>query len=150
MNWTVGCCKEAVRKLNEMGIHGTTSARTIQNWNIHFRRNGKFPHPNPNIANGVKYKPLIFEFFPEIELDCKEFIFGNFDNFHVEMLQDELVSTIIPKQMAKLNQNQLVSNESEEFKLIEHMSTSPPAYSTVLKWVHAMGFKRDTAIWGWS
>ena len=74
MNWTVGCCKEAVRKLNEMGIHGTTSARTIQNWNIHFRRNGKFPHPNPNIANGVKYKPLIFEFFPEIELDCKEFI----------------------------------------------------------------------------
>ncbi len=128
-----------------MGIHGTTSARTIQNWNIHFRRNGKFPHPNPNIANGVKYKPLIFEFFPEIELDCKEFIFGNFDNFHVEMLRDELVSTIIPKQMAKLNQNQLVSNESEEFKLIEHMTTSPPAYSTVLKWVHAMGFKRDTA-----
>ncbi len=55
---------------------------------------------------------MIFRHFPDIELDCKEFIFGNFDNFHVEMLFDELVSTISSKQMTNLNQNQLVSNES--------------------------------------
>ena len=30
MNWTVGCCKESVRKLNEMGVHGETNARTTK------------------------------------------------------------------------------------------------------------------------
>ena len=75
MNWTVGCCKEAVLKVNEMGIQATTSARTVQNWNVNFRKKCKFPHPNPKIANGMKYKPSLFEFFPSIELDCKDFIF---------------------------------------------------------------------------
>ena len=31
LNWTMGCCKEAVLKVNEMGIQATTSARTVQN-----------------------------------------------------------------------------------------------------------------------
>ena len=57
LNWAMGCCKEAVLKVNEMGIQATTSARTVQNWNVNFRKKCKFPHPNPNTASGVKYKP---------------------------------------------------------------------------------------------
>ena len=60
-----------------------------QNWDVNFRRHGIFPQLNLNIANGVKYKPLIFEYFPEIELECKESVFGNFDIFCIEILQDE-------------------------------------------------------------
>jgi hypothetical protein len=38
LNWTMGCCKEAVLKANEMGIQATTSARTVQNWNVNYRK----------------------------------------------------------------------------------------------------------------
>ena len=52
----------------------------------------------------------------KLSLIAKKSFFSNFDNFHVEMLWDELASTIIPNNMTKLIQNQLVSNQSEEFK----------------------------------
>ena len=93
----------------------------------------------------MKYKPSLFEFFPTIELDCKEFILGNFDHFHVEMLRDELVTTILPRHMTNMIQDKQFKKESEEYKLLEHLTSNPPAYSAVLIWMHAMGFKQDTA-----
>ena len=83
--------------------------------------------------------------FPNTKLDCKYFIFGNFDNFHIEMLRDKLISMIIPRQITKLIQDQLLSKESKEYKLIEHLTSKPPAYATVWKWIHTVGFKQDTA-----
>ena len=141
----MGCYKEAALKVNDLGIHAKTSARTAQNWNVNFRKNCEFPHHNPKITNGMKYKPSLFDFFPSIELDCKDFIFGTFDNFHVKMLRDELITTNLPRHMTKMTQDEQLKKESEEYKLLEHLTSNPPAYSTVLKWMHAMGFKRDTA-----
>lgn len=73
----------------------------------------------------MKYKASIFECFPNIELDCKDFIFENFENSHVEMLKDELISIITPRKMTKLNQDPFLSKESEEYILIEHPISNP-------------------------
>ena len=61
------------------------------------------------------------------------------------MLRDELITTILPRHMTKMIQDEQSQKESEEYKRLEHITSNPPAYSTVLKWMHAMGFKRDTA-----
>ena len=42
-------------------------------------------------------------------------------------------------------QDEQLKKESEEYKLLEHLTSNPPAYSTVLKWMHAIGSKRDMA-----
>ncbi len=99
MKWIGDCCSETIFKMNEIGMSATMRPRTIANWNISFRKNGKFPHPNPNVANGVTKKPRIFEYFPLIEIECKEFAYANFDNFSVEMLKVELPCNIIPEHL---------------------------------------------------
>ncbi len=55
------------------------------------------------------------------------------------------MSTIISNKITKLIENRSVSNESDKFKLIEHMTSSPPTYSTVLKWMNKMGIKQEMA-----
>jgi hypothetical protein len=69
------------------------------------------------------------------------------DNFGVGMLRDELVSGLVPKQIAILmiDTTLVVLQESDKYKLLNQYLNSPPSYSKVLRWVHQMGFKRDTA-----
>ena len=103
------CCRDAVEMLSKMGFNTTKCPRTISNWNIVFRERNKFPHPNPHIANGIRQKPTIFELLPALEVDCKEFIFKNFDNFGVEMLRDKLVLSLFPKHISILMSGNLMS-----------------------------------------
>ena len=50
--WVKDVCAEAVTAMQRVGVQTIKSARTVSNWNIMFRtQRGKFPHPNPNIAN---------------------------------------------------------------------------------------------------
>jgi hypothetical protein len=89
------------------------------------REKHKFPHPNPHIANGIRQKQTIFELSPALEVDCKELIFKNFDNFGVEMLRDELVLCLFPKHIAILmiDTTLVVLQESDEFKhLNQHLT----------------------------
>ncbi len=128
-----------------MEFNATKCPRTISNWNIVFQERNKFLHPNPHIANGIRQKPIILQ--PALEVDCKEFIFKNFDNFGVEMLRDELVLSLFPKHISIVMSDTTFTalQESDEYKLLNQYLNSPPSYSTVLRWVHGMGFKRDIA-----
>ncbi len=147
-DWTGVCCKEAAESLCDIGVKMTRCPRTIASWNVMFRHNEKFPHPNSSIANGIKPKAPIFEYFPKFEADCKEFIFNNFDNFGVEMLRDEMVNNLLLKHVDEFKKDVeagIRTEHSDKYKLLERYLSQPPAYSTVVKWVHSLGFKRDSA-----
>ena len=44
--------------------------------------------PYPNVANGIKPTPALFEYFPVAEAYAKAFILDHMTNFTVVMLQD--------------------------------------------------------------
>ena len=48
------CCKQAVTFINSLGITTTVSGKTVGDWHRHFRKNDKFPHPNPHVQMGKK------------------------------------------------------------------------------------------------
>ena len=73
-------------------------------------------------------KAPIYEYFPKIKADCKEFIFSNFNNVGVKILRDVIVTNFLSKHMDAFKQDILAGITTEQ-------SVKPPAYSTVVKWV---------------
>lgn len=143
--WIEDCCNVAVTKVNGVGYNTTISGRTVANWNIQFRTSGKFPHPNHWIANGLKPKPRIFELFPAMAADATNFVLNNLGNFNVEMLKDHLNNELIPsykKEAEKDIQKNDLDETSDEYQLLCQYSEKGPSYSTVVRWVHYLGFKR--------
>ena len=123
---------------------------TLCLWNVELRKEaGKFPHPNPNIANGKKNEPAIFESIPQFKSDCLSFIYDNFDNFVVDMLRDNVIDVLIPKHIdrikVELSQYGLDEADSPELIILRKYISKPPSYGVVLSWLHSMDFKRDTA-----
>ena len=55
------CYEEAIRCGNVLGFETTINAQTLARWNVDFRKHGNFAHPNPNVANGLKPTPYLFE-----------------------------------------------------------------------------------------
>jgi hypothetical protein len=105
-----------------------------------FRQDGKFPHPNHYAANGtMKPKPPIFDVFPEAAAMTSELIYSHLDHLTVEMLRNELITNIIPGLKKKAEDEQVPVNSSE-FILLSRFSTQLPSYSTVVHWLHSLGF----------
>jgi hypothetical protein len=57
-----------------------------------FQQDGKFPHPNSYIANGMKPKPQIFEVFPEAAAMMSDYMLCYLDHFAAEMLRNEFIT----------------------------------------------------------
>ena len=140
--WIETCCGGAVRKLSPLGFNATVDKKRLGLWNRLFRGDHIFPHPNSYVANGMKPKPRIFEVFPEAEAMISDFVLSHLDHFSVAMLRNELITIIIPglKQKAE---DESVPVDSEEYLLLSHLSTQPPSYSTVLRWLHYLGYTHD-------
>jgi hypothetical protein len=84
--WIGTCCKEEVNKLSSLGFNLTADPYRISVWNRVFQKDGKFPHPNHYVANGMKPKLPIFDVFPEAAAMTSEFIHSHLDHLTVEML----------------------------------------------------------------
>jgi hypothetical protein len=80
--------------------------------------------------------------FPEAEAMISDFVLSHLDHFSVAMLRNELITIIIPglKQKAK---DESVPVDSEEYLFLSHLSMQPPSYSTVLRWLHYLGYTHD-------
>ncbi len=85
-NWVATCCQEALDLLAGLGFDTTVDAKRISYWNIDFSKDNCFPHPNSNVANGIKPKPPFFEHFPNAAADASTFSLDHHDHFSVEML----------------------------------------------------------------
>ena len=142
--WVKDCCQVAVDQVNGLGFNTTINAKTLSCWNIDFWKRGKFAHPNPFIANGIKPKPPLFEYFPKAAVDVTTFVLDHLDHFAVEMLCNEFITTIIPALKAEVeNSGGSMNRDHSDYNLLCHYSNNPPSYMTVLRWVHYLGFKQD-------
>ena len=61
--------------LQPLGIMATISYKTVELWNILFRQNNLFPHPNPLADIGQSVDPKIFQLFPSAKSELLSFIY---------------------------------------------------------------------------
>mmetsp|Transcript_383 Transcript_383/g.861 ORF Transcript_383/g.861 Transcript_383/m.861 type:complete len:956 (-) Transcript_383:398-3265(-) len=139
------CCNKAASKLAPLGFNAASNGRTIMKWNRIFRQMHQFPNPDPYVANGLKRKPPIFEIFPSAAVDMSNFILDKLDHFHVEMLRDYVKTTLLEQLNEEVTNNENFTEDSDEYKLVAKYVDTPPSYSTVLRWVGYLGFKRELA-----
>jgi len=142
--WKKDCCQEAVNQINEIGFDTTINANTLMNWNIDFRKYNQFHHPDIYVANNIKPKPALFENFPQAAVDASLKILNNLDHFNVEMLRVELINTIIPSLKEEIEVTGDANANIDGYNLLCHYMAKPPSYTTVLRWVHYLGFKQDS------
>jgi hypothetical protein len=120
----------------------TVDAKRISYWDIDFCKDNCFPHPNSYVANGMKPKPPFFEHFPNAAADASTFILDHLDCFSVEMLRGEIITKIIPA-LTKECKDDSILEDSTEHTLLSQFEIRPPSYTTVLCWVHYLGFSQD-------
>jgi hypothetical protein len=141
-NWVATCCQEELDLLAGLGFDTTVDAKRISYWNIDFRKDNCFPHPNSYVANGIKPKPPFFGHFPNAAADASTFILDHLDHFSVEMLRGEIITKIIPA-LTKECEDDGIPDDSTERTLLSQFEIRPPSYTTVLRWVHYLGFSQD-------
>ncbi len=71
-----------------------------------------------------------------------EYVYSRLDHFTVEMLRNELITNIISG-LKKKAEDEKVPVDSSEFILLPWLSSQPPSCSTVLHWLHSLGFMHD-------
>ena len=101
--------------MSSLGFNLTLDPYRVSVWNRVFRRDGKFPHPNHYVANGLKPKPPIFDVFPEAAAMTSEFIYSHLDHFTVEMIRNELITHIIPGLKKKADDEQVTVDSSKVY-----------------------------------
>ena len=66
----------------------------------------------------------MFEYFPELILDFKNLIFGDYDSFTVEPLQHDVISDVIPKYLSKATD---IGETPPEYMLLSKYSHHAPS-----------------------
>ena len=89
-----------------------------------------------------KTKTQFFEHFPNAAADASTLIPYHLDHFSVKMLQGEPISKIIPA-LTKECKDDSIPKDSTECTLLSQFEIRPPSYTTVLRWVHYLGFLQD-------
>ena len=142
VRWVDHICHKAVVVLNDYGFKATTNSEVVSKWNLVFRLNDKFPHPNPNVRMGKKPKPVLFEVFPNLEARVQEFVMNHLDCFCVEMLREVLIKNMIPDLIKELELDD--ETDTVAYELLRDYVIRPPTYNSVLRWLHTMGFTYST------
>ena len=106
-------CKETVEQLSSLGFNLTVDPYRISVWNRVFRRDGKFPHPNHYVANGLKPTPPIFYVFPEA---------AAMTSTTSLLRRNELITNIIPR-LKKKAEDEQVPVDSRKFMVLYQLST---------------------------
>ena len=148
------CCTEACQQLNQLGLVQATHRRTVQDWNVEFRKRGTFLHPNHIVRCGKRPLPLLFLKYPKAEEKITAFGLSNLTVLTVELVHSFCLEKLIPElfkqwcddmeqcsieEATRLNQEPL----SQEMFLLEHgiRNFSIP---TCWQWLHRLGFSYNT------
>ena len=87
-SWTwMQCCSEACRQLNELGVVQATKPRSIQDWNVEFRKSTTFLHPNHIVRCGQRPIPRLFMKYPDAKDQITAFGLGNLTVLTVELVR---------------------------------------------------------------
>jgi hypothetical protein len=87
----------------------------------------------------------MFEYFPQAAVDASLFILNHLDHFNVEMLRGEIIDKIIPSLKEEMEETGDANNTNiHGYNLLCNYMAKQPSYTTVLRWVHYLGFKQDS------
>jgi hypothetical protein len=90
------CCREAVVQMKHMGLTTIVNERSIQNWNVHFKKAEVFPHPNLFVESGKKPTPLLFVHYPRYQKEIEQWCLENLEILSCERLANHIRATILP------------------------------------------------------
>ncbi|KAI2506316.1 hypothetical protein MHU86_8147 [Fragilaria crotonensis] len=97
-SWTwAQCCSEACRQLNELGVVQATKPRSVQDWNVEFRRCTSFLHPNHIVRCGRRPIPRLFMKYPDAKDQITAFGLGNLTVLTVELVQAFCIEELFPQ-----------------------------------------------------
>ncbi|KAI2502439.1 hypothetical protein MHU86_12015 [Fragilaria crotonensis] len=152
-SWTwKQCCSEACRQLNELGVVQATKPRSVQDWNVEFRKCKAFLHPDHIVRCGRRPIPLLFLKYPEAKDQMTAFGLGNLSILTVELVQVFCIEELFPKLFKQWCNDIEESNSSinsndhhnpasltQERFLKEH-GISNFSIPTCWRWLHQLGF----------
>jgi hypothetical protein len=91
------CCIEACSQLNKIGIVQATHHRTVQDWNVEFRKDSAFLHPNNIVRCGKRPQPLLFLKYPQVKQEITSFGLKNLTTLTVELVYSYCLETLFPR-----------------------------------------------------
>ncbi|KAI2495979.1 hypothetical protein MHU86_18546 [Fragilaria crotonensis] len=152
-SWTwKQCCTEACRQLNELGVVQATKPRSVQDWNVEFRKSKAFLHPDHIVRSGRRPIPLLFLKYPDAKDQMTAFGLGNLSILTVELVHVFCIEELFPKLFKQWNNdlgesNSLINSDDQhqpepltlEMFLKEH-GISNFSIPTCWRWLHQLGF----------
>ncbi len=145
------CCTRACSQLNPLGIEQATDNRAVQDWNVLFRQEGTFPHPNHAERCGKNPLPLLFEKYPVAIDDIIQFGVKNLTTLTVELFHGKSHEILLPKLFKQWRSNLSRSGESSNEEQDTSLSTKHALMNehrirmlsipTCWRWLHRLGFR---------
>ena len=150
-SWTwKQCCSEACRQLNDLGVAQATKPRSVQDWNIEFRKRRTFLHPDFIVRCGRRPLPLLLVKYPDAKDQLTAFGIGNLSILTVELMQAFCIDELFPKLLqqwfcknaeAYSNEDHVTASSlsTQEIFLKEH-GIYNFSYVTCWQWMRLIGF----------
>ncbi|KAI2490938.1 hypothetical protein MHU86_23626 [Fragilaria crotonensis] len=143
-SWTwKQCCREACRQLNELGVVQATKPRSVQDWNLEFRKCRTFLHPDHIVRCGKRPFPLLFMKYPDTKDQIAAFGLGNLSILTVELVRvfciEELFPSIYQQWCNDHEGHQAASSLTQELFLKVHGITNF-GIPTCWRWMQLIGF----------
>ena len=143
------CCSEACKQLNKLGVLQATIGRTVRDWNLEFRKQQVFLHPNLMVRCGQRPLPLMLVRYPAAKDQMAAFGLSNLSTLTVETMRRFCIDDLFPKLFLQF----CTENTADAYRG-HHVTESVPtmanflqyhgirtfAFSTCLKWMKLIGF----------
>jgi len=138
ITWTA-CCEKVSETMCDMGYE--VCDKSIRLWNMEFRVNNLFNHPNPIISSGKTLTPPLFDLFPEVKDSILTYCLQNISDLNVTRVHNYIVDNLLPN-LQKTTMHETVCNEAQHF--LESLTTNPPNPTTIWRWMKFLNFNYDT------
>jgi len=136
------CCERSIEFWkNVVGVEKVPNYQTIQDWNIYFRNEQKFPHPNQFVELKKEVVPKLFRVFPEAKDKLQHWA-----NNKLEVLNSDATADYIQSDLLLQFYSQYV-NEMEDGEMpmsqqdfMQSMNLSTLDTKTAYQWLKNSGF----------
>ena len=95
------CCEKAVKEMKVVGMCHVNNYRSVMSWNIEYRYDSHFQHPNASDNSTKKSQPPLFQLFPQAKKKLLTFCSENSSDMSIDMTHKYLTTHIIPKLLEK-------------------------------------------------
>ena len=99
----IDCCRKTAHEFEHRGCSLATHEKTIMKWHITFKKNNKFPNPNPSMNSLKARLPPIFQSFPDAVNDFCKHADENLSELRGELMLEFCVEKLMPNLLEQFN-----------------------------------------------